>query len=681
MVGEGERKRRSRSRAALTWAAAALGFVAVACAVTWPLPLHLRTHLLGDPETDAGVYVWNVWIFRHELLRHGHLPFSTDHIFPYTGGVDFSLHNYAPLAGALATPFIGVLGVVGAFNLVVIAASVLSGLTMFLLARRLGLGPAAAWMASALFIASPPLVSRDAVHFSLTMTAALPLFLWSLLRTLETHRYAYAALTGIAVALASYSDAYFGIFAVVMGTFVVAWRFTTIRWSSSDPRGRRIGRVLDVAIVMVCAVIAWRLVHGPSRFAAGPVVIRLTTLYTPMLVLLVCTLARAWLIWRPLPIVPAPPEGWRTWMRLGLTAIAACLLLLLPSLIGIALRISRGMMPSETTLWRSSPRGVDVLSYGVPNPNHPWFGDLTRFWFMPPGLDGYPEYVASFSLVAFGVIAAAATPPQSRRLPRMWLGFTLLFVLLSLGPFVHVAGVNTTLTGPWALLRLVPVIGLVRSPGRFAIVAVLGMSLLFGFALEALLQHRREGRRLGPATLVIAVGLALAAELSPVPRQLYSAAIPPVYRMLGEGTDESGRLLELPTGVRDGTSSLGNFSAVTQYYQTAHRRPVIGGYLSRVSESRRLRYDSVPMLRALFALSEGKTIVPEWRDQAIQSREAFLREACIDFVIVHRTRAPAGLEPFAVEALRLHPTHMDDDYALYTPAERPPCDRPPRPAR
>ncbi len=105
-----------RFKASAVWSAAAAGYVLLPCILTWPLPLHLRTHLLGDPSGDLGVYVWNLWIFRHELLRHGHLPFSTDHVFAYTGGADFSLHNYTPIAGALGAPLIGALGVVGAFN-------------------------------------------------------------------------------------------------------------------------------------------------------------------------------------------------------------------------------------------------------------------------------------------------------------------------------------------------------------------------------------------------------------------------------------------------------------------------------------------------------------------------------------------------------------------------------------
>ena len=58
--------------------------------------------------------------------------------------------------------------------------------------------------------------------------------------------------------------------------------------------------------------------------------------------------------------------------------------------------------------------------------------------------------------------------------------------------------------------------------------------------------------------LAAVVALCVIFELTPLPRPLYSAAVPDVYRMVAARGDESGRLLELPTGIRDGTSSMGN---------------------------------------------------------------------------------------------------------------------------
>jgi hypothetical protein len=651
---------------AAVWSAVAAGYVLLTCILTWPLPRHLRTHLLSDPAGDLGVYVWNVWIFRHELLSHAHLPFSSDHLFAYSGGADFSLHNYTPIAGALGAPLIGAIGIVGAFNVVLLTFITLAGLGVFVLARRLGLGTAAAWCAGALFMASPVLTAKGTAHFSLVIAASLPLFLWALLRALDMGRVRDAVLVGVVVAAAYYSDAYYAVYCAIMGVFMVTWRFSRVEWRGKVAAWPQLALALNFVIVLVGALIAWRVLSGTTGIAIGPIQIGLQTLYTPFLIFLLAVALRAWLAWRLILRLDDPGARPAVLLRLGLVSIGACLVLLLPELVGIALRFVNGRLPGTEIYWRSSPRGVDTLAYVVPNPNHPWFGDLTRQWFLPDQPYGFPEFVGSFSIVAFAVIATGA---WLRLLPRFWVAFTGFFVWLSLGPFIHIAGINTYVIGPWALLRYVPVIGMARSPSRFAVVAVLGMSLLVAFALQGL-RHRYAAPRWAGALLAVM----LAIELLPAPRPLYSAAVPDVYRLIATTDDESGRLLELPTGIRDGTSSLGNFSASSAYFQTSHRRPLIGGYLSRLSRWRKAENERAPMLWALFALSEGRDLSPDRKDEARHSRVAFLRRTCVRFVVVNKQRASNDLQAFAVDALGLTRVHEDEAYVLFIPADPPACE-------
>ena len=47
-----------------------LGYAVVAIVFSWPLPLNLGTHLTGNPGGDTGVYVWNQWVFRHEIFDY-----------------------------------------------------------------------------------------------------------------------------------------------------------------------------------------------------------------------------------------------------------------------------------------------------------------------------------------------------------------------------------------------------------------------------------------------------------------------------------------------------------------------------------------------------------------------------------------------------------------------------------
>ena len=66
---------------------------------------------------------------------------------------------------------------------------------------------------------------------------------------------------------------------------------------------------------------------------------------------------------------------------------------------------------------------------------------------------------------------------------RWWTALAITFGALALGPFVHVAGANTYIPGPWALLRYVPVLGLARTPARFSVVMMLAVAVLFAAAL------------------------------------------------------------------------------------------------------------------------------------------------------------------------------------------------------
>jgi hypothetical protein len=656
----------ARLHLARVWTAATFGYVMLACALTWPLPLHLKTHLLGDPTGDLSVYVWNVWIFRHELIEHGHLPFSTDHVFAYTGDVDFALHNYTPLAGLLGVPLIDWLGLVAAFNVISIAVIALTGVGVFVLARRLGLGSGAAWCAGALFTASPTMTARGAEHFSLITAAALPLFAWATLRALDTKRWRDAILVGGLVAAATYCDAYYGIYSVLIGTFLVMWRFCRVEWRGRGKGSRLPIQLVEYFIAATTGLIIWRLLSGTTQIVVAGLPVGLETLYTPMLALVTLLAMRAWLAYRPVLKLSDPENSLGMLMHRGLVAVGVCSVLLLPPMIGITARYNSGRLPDAETYWRSSPAGVDLLAYLVPNPVHPWFGSSTRSWFATDGIDGFPEFVGSFSLVALIVIVFAAA---RRLLPRMWIVFTALAVLLSVGPFIHVAGVNTYIIGPWAILRYVPIIGMARSPSRIAVLAVLGLSLLFAFAAVALSRSMPRWR-----LVATVIALLLSLELTPAPRVLYSAEVPDVYRLIVENGDRVGRVLELPTGMRDGTSSLGKFNPANQYFQTRHQRAMVGGYVSRMSGWRKREGRQSPLLNGIFELSEGRSISADLRARAREERTAFLRRTCVRFVVVDKLHASHELREFAVDTLSLSLMHADDTYELLTPVDPPPCE-------
>jgi hypothetical protein len=271
----------------------------------------------------------------------------------------------------------------------------------------------------------------------------------------------------------------------------------------------------------------------------------------------------------------------------------------------------------------------------------------------------FEENVVSLSYVALAVIAAAWKWAGARP-SGVWLAITAGFAALALGPFIRVAGVTTYVPTPWTLLRYVPAIGEARMPQRFGIVVFLGLTVLFAAALVAL------GRRF-PAhrTLMIGgVGAALAFELLPVPRHLADAPIPAVYQTIARD-HRPFSVLDVPFGVRDGLSSLGDFNASSLVYQTAHGKGIVGGYLSRVDDSTKQFYEAIPAVAALAELSAGRTPSADILRAGHDNGKSFVTRANVGYVVIDTARASPALRRFAVDALGLRHVEESGSFVLY----------------
>ena len=166
--------------------------------------------------------------------------------------------------------------------------------------------------------------------------------------------------------------------------------------------------------------------------------------------------------------------------------------------------------------------------------------------------------------------------------------------------------------------------------------------------------------------MLVTVGVLLAFELLPAPRALHSAVVPPLYRHVA-AAPRGVTLLELPYGLRDGTSSVGNFSARTQFYQTAHGKTIMGGYLSRVSRRRLDELRADPVRHALAILSEHKDLTPAQEAALMRGGPAFIRGARIGFVVIDRGSIPPEFQGLVIKAFRLQHIETNDALSLYVP--------------
>ena len=643
-------------------ACALAAFVLVAVLQSWPLPVRLFTHLTGPPSGDTGVYVWNTWVFRHELVERHRSPFYTDRIFSLDSRADLSLHNYTVFADVLALPLQPVLGVVGAFNTIYLLNIALCGFGMFLLARRLTGRAVESWLAGFAFACSAFLVARSTVHFSLVAAAPLPFFVYWFDRAWASQRRRDAAATGATLAWAVFCDPYYGVYCLMLGVALAAGRLVAVKPVETAAPVKRRGHVrvvLDVVIVALAVLIAGIHFAGRGSVRIASISISLRSLYTPVLILTVLVVVRillsirARLAWVPLPA--GTPS-----LHAAAAALIVAGVLLSPTLYAVTVRVAQGRMVSAPVMWRSSAPGVDLVSFVLPNPNHALAPKALKSWLAAkPG--HFEEQVASLSLVGLLIIGLAWWQAKFRP-SRFWLAVAIGFGLLALGPFIQIAGINTYIPTPWTLLRYVPLIGAARMPSRFAVVALLAFCVIFTSALVSLTSRFPERRRL----ILGAVGFALAFELLPIPRPLYSAEIPSVYRTIA-ADPRPVRVLELPFGIRDGVSSVGDFRASSQFYQTAHGKPLVGGYLSRISAQRVAQMRRRPVLNALVALSENRELSARTAARARRRADEFVDQARLGYVVIDTSRATSELRDFAIALFDLQRIETAGVFELYVP--------------
>lgn len=634
------------------------GYVAVAVAFTWPLGRQLSTRLTGLPGSDLGVYLWNLWVFRREFSL-GRLPLSTSSILSLDGPVDLSLHNYTIFNDLVALPLLPHAGLVATHNLIVLGNLVLAAVAMFFLALQVVRRPGIAWLAGLLFGFSPMMMARADIHPSLAAGAPLALFTLGLFRLHATGGRAWAVALGVTAAWAGVSDPYYAVYCLILACWFLWTRAVKVRVEPWQWRPvNRTTLLLDVAALSLAAVIVSVAMTGGFAGALGPVRLKVFTLYTPNLLLTTCVVARIALTRRPRFRL----RPWRRWRSLviGLSiAGPVAAVLLSPLLMNLASRWQAGHFVTPTVFWRTSTPGADLVSFFLPNPNHPWLGALTHDWLASePG--GYAENVTSVTVVAL-LVLLAAWRKRAFKVSWFWKGLALGAGSLALGPFLRVATVETLVPTPWAFLRYAPLIGVARSPARFAVLVSLAVSVLFAMALRALVSRSPHAHR-----LMWACGSLLIVELCPAPKLLHDGTFPDIYARIARDPREI-RVIELPFGIRDGLSSFGDFSAASQFYQAAHGKRLVGGYLSRVSKWRVELNQRRPVLAVLMALSEGRAVPPAELAAASDLASRFLARTEIGYVVIDRSRASPELMTTAARLLDLEYLEAAGDRALYRP--------------
>lgn len=639
---------RSLSHAlAISW------FGLLAIAISYPLILNLGTHIPGAGAGDNVAFLWNFWWFRYALAEPGAAFFFTDRLFaPF--GTPLVLHTHTALPAMAGATFFRGASVVHAHNVILLTGLAANGVLAYALAFQHARRVLPAVLAGTIFAASAWMPIRLLGHFNLVHAWVIPLALLTWIRCARAPTGARGAAVAGAFAAAAYTDYYYLVFALVACAAYSAADATLIGIDRIAPRSRFLSRLLIALMIAMGLLILAVLATGGFRFHIGPMRISASSIRNPLAGLWLLAIVRAALRLR-LTIKPSAGA-----LAVERYAPAAAVGVLLWTIAALPLAVAAfglwfsGDYVSPPRVWRSGPRGIDLLTLVAGNPLNSVYGSLTRAAYARAGID-VMEQCAWLGIVPLIVLAALAVRSRARDpASRPWLGLAVLFLVWATGAFLVVGGIDTGLPMPQILSRFTPILSNARIPGRAIVVVQLAAAVLCASAVTRL----RWARAVVLTLIVLTVADGAAA-----PIQLYRLPRPgPIESALALGAP-SDAIVELPMGLRDGFGETGRLDHRALVFQMRHRRPMAGGFVARLSPHVRSAVEETPELAALLRLSSAGPGEPA-EDLPLDLASGLLA-ARITHVVVNTDTMPIDVRPM-LESRGLRLKAVEGSRELYS---------------
>ena len=564
--------------------------------LTWPLIIHLTTHVPGVPQWafDESTFMWNIWYLKHTLVDHFSNPLHSELIW-YPLGIDLILYTYNFFHALLAQPLMLAVDLPFGSNVALLLSTILSGYGTFLLVAYLlskqdaqrsvtDLFPVqlAAFGAGLLYaFASNRAVYATLGHYDMVTTEWIPFYALMLLRSLDSQRSPRrrrqaAALAGLFLAFNGLAEMITALFLGIFTLIVIA--ITLFRGQVILQREAVKRDQIDIGSV------------GSSLAITGIV---------------------TFIVWSPV-LVP----------------------------------ILLQFLTSDFSLrgWGEAiPLSTDLLGWFTPTVLHPIFGgnlvaELHRVQLraLDPNGTGFRDVNTVFLGWCSAALALLGALIYRRRVS-LWIWTTVIFGIFTLGPFLQINGqyrynldgIEATFPLPFVLLHYLPIIKANRAPNRNSVILMLGIAVLAGFALDWVLERRRAQARTcvdaanpaarvarsvwprRPRTWIVGIlcGLVIFEHLA-VPLPLSDARVPTVYSEIA-ADPRPVSVMHVPLGWRNSFGVFGPERTQLQYYQTVHGKPMLGGNISRAPDFKMDYFTRIPFFQALRDIQFGETVPTE----------------------------------------------------------------------
>jgi hypothetical protein len=283
--------------------------------------------------------------------------------------------------------------------------------------------------------------------------------------------------------------------------------------------------------------------------------------------------------------------------------------------------------------------GADLLAFFIPSTHHTLWGEFVKsiYYTHFTGNDIEQTVYISFTGLFLSIVALVKARKEKTRI---WSLTAFIFLILSLGPYLHIGGksefrlhgVSSMLPLPSMLLYFLPLLRAVRAYSRFSVMLMLALAVLVGYGTNSLLV-RLEGRSRAVIVCLGFIGVIICFEFSTIPLPLADARIPKLYNRVATESSQGGTLLDVP---------LYWFITKYQYYQTAHLKRLLIGQAPRISPALLQGYaEEMPLMR----LFRDPELIKDYEQLPIDKRDItrFIDFFDLSLIVIHKNLLHSGL--------------------------------------
>ena len=290
---------------------------------------------------------------------------------------------------------------------------------------------------------------------------------------------------------------------------------------------------------------------------------------------------------------------------------------------------------------------TDLVAYLVPGRYHPIWGSAIAGFYNRFPTPNSVFYVGITSLLLL-ILGLTTRWPQTR----IWLLAVLLYLILALGPELHINGAVFRLPMPYSLVAESSFIKLIKKPVRFNVLLSIPIAVIVAYGTDTLLQRFRTRWQKVALTSILVV-LILFEYITIYP--MFPLESPAWYSELAQESGQFG-LLDIPMF----PNSVPNKAYM--HYQSVHGKPIVQGHVSRTPSEATSFISQVLLLRKV-RFEKMEVLANEIVNVSEQLRQ--LAEANIRYLVLHKNLLPQSELVSWRQWLAHQPYYEDDELVVY----------------